>query len=81
MRLHPNTPARKALSESIRPAKKPRGKPQYTWITLIREDLKSIGITLNLAILSEVINTLTDITSDRDKWRQIVCDIVAQRCR
>ena len=44
MRLHPETPARLALAEYMRKVKRPKGRPQRTWIELIKHGLKAIVI-------------------------------------
>ena len=38
MRLHKNTPARRALNESLQPIKKKVGRPPITWIKLIEKN-------------------------------------------
>ena len=49
IRLHPETPARKALEEYLRKVKRPRGRPKPTWMQTIQQDLNSIGIKLELS--------------------------------
>ena len=44
MRLHPETPARLALAEYLSKVKRPKGRPQRTWMELIKHDLKAIVI-------------------------------------
>ena len=56
MRLHPETPARRALEEYLRKVKRPRGRPKATWTQIIRQDLNSIGIKLNLSKATKALN-------------------------
>ena len=42
MRLPPETPARRALQESLRPTRRPRGRPITTWCSRVNNDLKNI---------------------------------------
>ena len=42
MRLHEETPARKALKEAMRKSKKHRGGQKMTWLGVIKDDLKPI---------------------------------------
>jgi len=63
LRLPDNTPARQALQEFSRDVKRPRGKPKTTWISLIKNELKNIGKTLE---------TATEIASDRYKWNDMI---------
>ena len=44
MRLHPETPARLAFADYLRKVKRPKGRPQRTWMELIKHDLKAIVI-------------------------------------
>ena len=43
-RLPQNTPARLALSESFRPTKQPKGRPQTTYLSVLRNQLKDKNI-------------------------------------
>ncbi len=82
MRLHPQTPVRQALAEALRHTKKPQGRPQTCWLTVIKEDLAVIGINLDFKKPStETIDYLENLTRDRDKWRLLVHHIVTQRRR
>ena len=67
MRLPAETPARQALQECLRPAKRPRGKPKTTWRSRVNQDLKKLRPDLQLG--SEA---LTVLTSDRMKWKALV---------
>ena len=81
MRLDSETPVRKSLSEVLGKTKRPPGKPTYTWIQLIKDDLKLINIELNLNCEKETIKTLIVLTENRPKWRNNVRNIVMQRRR
>ena len=59
-RLPQNTPARLVLSESLRPTKKPKGRPQTTYLSVLRNQLKDKNIkTLESAI---------EIAQNRQFW-------------
>ena len=76
MRLHPETPARKALGEYLREVKRPRGRPKTTWMQTIRQDLNTIGIKLDLSKATKTLNRLLELTQDRKNWRSIVKRVV-----
>ena len=78
MRLHPDTPARRSLEEYLRKTKRPRGRPQLTWMERIKEDLKPT-IVINLQKPEETIRTLCNLTHDRDTWRAIVKCVMLQQ--
>ena len=61
-RLNGNTPARIAIEEARREAKRPRGRSKTNWLTAITNQLKSININLD-----EVEN----LAQDRKQWRKI----------
>ena len=42
-RLPQDIPAQKALSEALRPVKRPKGRPKATYLQLIEKQLKTIG--------------------------------------
>ena len=59
-RLPQNTPARLVLSESLRPTKQPKGRPQTTYLNVLRNQLKDKNIkTLESAI---------EIAQNRQFW-------------
>ena len=60
MRLHSETPARKALKEYLRKVKWPQGRPKTTWMQTVRQDLASIGIKLDLSREAQTLNRLSD---------------------
>ena len=76
MRLHPETPARKALKEYLRKVKRPQGRPKTTWMQTVRQDLTSIGIKLDLSKEAQTLKRLSDLTHDRKNWRGIVRRVV-----
>ena len=57
MRLHPDTPARKALDVALTPAKRPVGRPVLTWLDTIKTDLEKSNIFLNLKNKQATIDT------------------------
>ena len=78
MRLHPETPARLALAEYLRKVKRPKGRPQRTWMELIKYDLKTIVI-LDYNKPNKTIEQLTQMAHDRNYWRNIVRRVVLQK--
>ena len=43
-RLHPETPARRALHERLRDLKRPRGGQKSNWVGVVNKDLKEKGL-------------------------------------
>ena len=76
MRLHPQTPARKALKEYLRKVKWPQGRSKTTWMQTVRQDLASNGIKLDLSKEAQTLNMLSELTQDRKIWRGIVRRVV-----
>ena len=72
MRLDDNTPVRKALEEALKPAGKKRGRPKVTWLNTIIKDLSKGNIIIDINKSEETIETLTKITEDRKKWKEII---------
>lgn len=64
LRLHPETPIRKALQEYHRPEKRDPGKPPTTWWTTIVKDLKKQNISTDLTQISQ-------LAIDRKRWREL----------
>ena len=81
MRLHPETPARKALKEYLRKVKRPQGRPKTTWMQTVRQDLTSIGIKLDLSKEEQTLKGLSDLTHDRKNWGGIVRRAVQYQLR
>ena len=69
MRLHPETPVRKSLSEFIKPDKKPKGRPKTNWIQIICNDLKYI---INFKDLENGFKNLEQLCKNRDYWRNLI---------
>ena len=42
-RLPQDTPAQKALSEALRPVKRPKGRPKTTYLQQLEKQLKTLG--------------------------------------
>ena len=63
MRQDENTPARKALSMALIQSKRPRGRPKFTWIELMRKQLQEINLTWEEA---------SHLAKDREKWKDIL---------
>ena len=80
MRLNEQTPARRALEEYSNPEiKRPRGKPPITWMAMIRDDLQTINIKLNLNKQQETIQKLQQLTSNRQQWKRTSREIITKR--
>ena len=58
------SPAKLALRESLRPIRRPRGKPKTTWIAMINNDLKHVNLKLGTAEIEEA-------ARDRESLRAI----------
>ena len=67
MRLDPEVPARKALTEALKPSKRKRGRPMTTWISKMEQDISNLE--LDITQNNESIQQLNDICGDRDAWR------------
>ena len=71
LRLHPDTPAQKALQYHLTPHKRPVGRPPLTWLSQITKDLAptlkhhNIKVPLNKTTLA-ITQQLAD---DRTTWR------------
>ena len=76
MRPHPETPARKAFEEYLRKVKRPQGRPKTTWMQTIRQDLRKIGIKLDLSNATKTLNKLVELTRNRTDWSNIVKRVV-----
>ena len=66
LRLPEDTPVRQALSEALKPTRRPPGRPRLTWVAQVARDLEGMG----LPGLGE--EELLDLASDRDWWREMV---------
>jgi hypothetical protein len=66
MRLPETAPVQQALTEALRPTKRPPGKPKTTWVSRMNMDLKELSPQLKLG--SEKLRV---VTSDRAKWRAL----------
>ena len=64
-RLPEDTPAHQALMESLKPTKKPRGRPATTWISMINNDLKEFGLKLGE-------EELVEKTHERLVWKTLI---------
>ena len=73
MRLNPTTPARKAIAEYTKQAKRNVGRQTTTWIDIVYKDIKNNSkIDINYTNISNAMNELEIICYDRQKWRNIV---------
>ena len=68
MRLEPETPARIAFTEALKPSLRKRGRPPTTWIKVIQNDLKNNNIQINLS-QKHGIEALEELAGDRDKYK------------
>ena len=81
MRLHPETPARKALKEYLRKVEQLQGRPKMTWMQTVRQDLASIEIKLDLSKEAQTLKRLSHLTHDRKNCRGIVRGVVQYQLR
>ena len=65
MRLPDETPAKQALEESHRKARKPQGRPKLTWMKQVQNQLKDMKIDYN---------DIHNLTSDRTLWKQLISE-------
>ena len=72
LRLHPDTPAQKALNYYLTPHPRPVGRPHATWIALITKDLEKTlryhGIKTPLT--RKGLESLKILALDRNLWRR-----------
>ena len=72
LRLHPDTPARKALVATLNPDHKRKvGHPPTTWTTIVNRDLKEIDKNFSLDSINSI-SLLENICADRDKYRKMI---------
>ena len=76
MHLLSEPPARKALKEYLRKAKRPQGRPKTTWMQTVRHGLASIGIKLDISKEAQTLNKFSELTQDRENWCGIVRHVV-----
>ena len=71
LRLHPDTPAQKALSYYMDPHKRPVGRPPLTWLALISKDMKSTMThhKIKTPLNKKSLEKLRTLASDRIVWR------------
>ena len=72
LRLSIDTPARKALNESIKKYPRNVGRSAMTWIDLVKKDLKNGGLRLSFEDNVKLFDELTNLCKDRNKWRNEV---------
>ena len=65
LRSDDQIPAKKSLNEFLRPVQRDPGRPKTTWWSLVKNDLKLIGID-NLKL-----NELEIIARDRRQWKEL----------
>ena len=71
MRLQPETAARKSLKEHLNIVTKPQGRAKIISMQIIRQDMNSIEIKLDLSKSTKTLNRLSEMTQDRKNWRSI----------
>jgi hypothetical protein len=64
-RLPDNAPAKKALEEAQKPVRRPRGRPKMTWLAVVSNQLKDVGLTIKEA---------DALAQDRKTWAKIVVE-------
>ena len=76
MRLDILTPVRIALKEALTPVQNKRGRPKNTWLKTVINDLSEGGIVFRLNKPEEILETLTNITRDRNLWKRKIETLV-----
>ena len=66
------------IAEYLKKVQRPKGRPQRTWMELIKHDLKAIVI-LDYNKPNKIIKLLTQKTHDIHYWRYIVRRVVLQK--
>ena len=62
-RLHPNTPVRQALSYACSPYTRPKGRPQLTWLSMMKTELKNYNLTWNTAF---------ELAKNEKEWNEFI---------
>ena len=70
MRLHSDTPVRKALHICLQPSKNKIGRPTVTWLRTIKRDLEKCNVIIKLNN-PYTETTLENLASDRLKWNEL----------
>ena len=53
-------------------SRRPKGRPKKRWSDCLEEDLGAVGLTLNGRVVGRERMTLSEMASDRNRWRDIV---------
>ena len=74
LRLHPDTPAQKALNYYMTPLKRPVGRPPLTWIAFVTKDLKNTLLfhQIKTPLKMNSLNKLRNLAANNDLWRNEV---------
>ena len=74
LRLHPDTPAQKALNYFTTPHPRPVGRPHSTWIALITKDLETTMRENNIKspLTRYGLENLKSMAEDRFQWRKVI---------
>ena len=78
MRLDPETPARIALKEAMKPTQRKRGRPPATWLSVIQNDLNKRNIDIHIAN-TNAISQLERLARDRDTCNETVSMLPRER--
>ena len=62
-RLDPNTPVRQGLTYALSPYKKPRGRPQLTWLSMMKNELESFSMTWDTAF---------ELAKNEKRWSEFI---------
>ena len=74
LRLHPDTPAQKALDYFFTPYKRPVGRPHHTWIAQITKDLENTLThhKIKVPLTKDSLQRLKILAENRFLWREEV---------
>ena len=75
LRLNEETPARISLNECIINKKLPVGRPKFTWLEGIKQDLKNV---INFKDTTQGLKDLEHLCHDRESWNSVVDGLLMQ---
>ena len=79
LRLPVDSTARKALCQFLKPAKRPVGPPVTTWLSTVLKDLKNYSSVALVDNISDNIDSLAVLYSDRLRWNRVVGSMMFAR--
>ena len=74
LRLPKEIPTKQAVHQVI-PIKRPRGKPNATWVNLIRKEMAALNINFYLQNFNQILT----LANDRAAWNNLVDRTMSQQ--